>query len=1154
MSLKTGPRSQNARLYYRKGQIQELYATSIAHTFTKILRLVLSSPNLRLCQLGLPSPQDIERILSWNPQQPFSLETQTCIHELVVSKAREIPDVQAVCGWDGTMSYAELDRLSNIAAAELFTDGVKSGTFVPFAYEKSIYAVIAMLGVLKAGGALVPLNLDDPAARLSEILRSVKADVVVTTDDLAPRFKALATRVVIISQGKLSVTTSKSTALICKGRPSDVMLVLFTSGSTGRPKGMVHTHASMATHALAHGTAMSYHKARVLQFAAYTFDVAIFDVFTTLIFGGCVCIPSESDRKSNIISVINEMRVDYAILTPSFAGLMDPAEVPTLKTLAVGGEALPQNRIERWAERVRLIQIYGPAEVGICLTMEMDSHTPGAVVGSPLPNSSCWLVEPDDISRLVPIGAIGELVVAGPSLALGYLNDEARTQLSFVGAPEWASHLDLPFDRFYKTGDLLRYNVDAFDGSFIFVGRKDAQIKLRGQRIEPGEVEYHIGRLPGVAFSMVARPIKGCYQEQLVAVVQMGNGDHPNARLLGESIQLSPIQSLTAEDIRQELKKILPSYMIPTECLVVHGMPFVPSLKIDRRRVYDWLTNMLCRPLPASRVMLDLLGSEESTARNLSLCVARLVEGNFEGTHLDTHDFRIQEVGLNSVKLIALTMLVQKEYGIILPMDTLLHPETTIRHLACWIESHRFPSAASISLPAQVIDAFHESQTLIRELVNQIEANIIPTGDSNSLCPSHNVLLTGASGYLGTAILHQLMTMSNSKVFILMRCENPSLGMQRIRNCLSDKRWWRSEYGSRINVWPGDLASPDLGLAKEHLFHMGALAPNNLAKPTPCFEGSRIHAVIHAGAKVHYTLPYATLVPSNINSTLTLLRHTACSSHLNTFIHVSGGETPDVDSTSTEGDYLKVLADSSGYTLTKNIAERVVRNLAVHQLTEDSQGSTLLGKNIKIVKPGYIIGSASSGFQANTTDFIWRLIAGCVEISAYNVEEQERWVYIDDAESVALRIVDCLKIPSHTEHKAGNVNSSLAMAHADSSAHVERILTGLRFGTLFETVQRVYGKRFDALPGTIWMQKLKAKAIEQGERSLLFPVLHLLDKDMGQIGVDAEPNIMNGVQGSLQEKHVEETKGMEGLVEGNLRWLIKTGILPAIDTKVTMVG
>lgn len=352
-----------------------------------------------------------------------------------------------------------------------------------------------------------------------------------------------------------------------------------------------------------------------------------------------------------------------------------------MRTPAVGGEALPQDRIERWAERVRLIQIYGPVEVGICLTMEMETHTPGAVVGSPLVNSCCWLVDPDDVSHLVPIGAVGELVVAGPSLALGYLNDEARTQLSFIKAPVWASQLHLPFRRFYKTGDSLRYKVDAIDDSFVFVGRKDTQIKLRGQRVKLGEVEFPLERMPGVAISMVTRPLKGCYQEQVVAVVQMGSGVDANARLTNESIQLASLQSLTIENVRQKLKKVLPSYMVPTECLVVRNMLFVPSLKIDRRRVYDWLTNILWRPSSASRVVLDPLRFEESTALFLSIYVARLWVGSLQSTQLKIHDFRLQEVGIDSIKLIALSTFVQMGHDIILSMDMLLHSKTTIRNL-----------------------------------------------------------------------------------------------------------------------------------------------------------------------------------------------------------------------------------------------------------------------------------------------------------------------------------------------------------------------------------------------------------------------------------------------------------------------------------------
>lgn len=192
-------------------------------------------------------------------------------------------------------------------------------------------------------------------------------------------------------------------------------------------------------------------------------------------------------------------------MRPSFAGLIDPSEV---KTLAIGLEALPQDRVHKWAKEVSLIQIYGPAEAGICLTMEMRLDTSPETVGYPLCNSSCWLVDLDNPEVLVPVGAIGELVVAGPSLARGYLSDEAKTRASFIERPAWAITLGLSYERFYVTGDLLRYNTSSFDGSYDILGRKDAQIKLRGQRIEPAEIEYHIGKLPGVAVSMETWPQK----------------------------------------------------------------------------------------------------------------------------------------------------------------------------------------------------------------------------------------------------------------------------------------------------------------------------------------------------------------------------------------------------------------------------------------------------------------------------------------------------------------------------------------------------------------------------------------------------------------------------------------------------------------------
>ncbi|KAI4110726.1 MAG: hypothetical protein LQ345_006929 [Seirophora villosa] len=1029
-----------------------------------------------------------------------------------------MPDAQAVCGWDGDLTYAELDKLSDSAATGLIEKGVKPGVFVPFAYEKSIYAVVAMLGILKAGAALVPLNPKDPLARLSDIVSSVKAEVVATTDAFASVFRPLVTHVTVISKKSLKVSVSKRDGLITV-QPSDPMLVLFTSGSTGRPKGMLHTHASMTTHAVTHGTAMSYQNARVFQFAAYTFDVAIFDVFTTLLFGGCICVPSEADRSSNIVGAITSMQVNYAILTPSFAGLINPAEVPTLQTLAVGGEALPHDRIERWAEKVRLIQIYGPAEVAICLTVRMQADTPGAVVGYPLANSSCWLVDPDYTSRLVPIGAVGELVVAGPSLAVGYLNDEVRTRLSFIDAPLWASHLQLPFTRFYKTGDLLRYNLDSFDGSFIFLGRKDAQIKLRGQRIEPGEVELHIGRLPGVAFSMVIKPDKGCYQDQLIAVVQMASANGSSAQMVVEDIQLASNPTLTIDDVQRELKKVLPSYMVPIQCLVVRNMPFVPSLKIDRRRVLNWLTEMVSRPLVCSLATLDALGTDESTARCLSMYIAQLLAVNGQAAALEMHNFRLQDAGVDSIKLIALTMLVQKEYGITIPMDALVHPQTTIRNLAGWIDNHD-----SFAQP-RAIDPFHESSLLSQGLLKQIEADSIAAAAATP----HRVLLTGASGYLGSAIIHQLLQTPHTQVSALMRCDTPALGLQRLQTILSRKNCWHPQYAPRIRIWPGSLASPDLGLAPHHLAQLRGRASDLLfpSPQHPCRavvgeeeeDAPPINAIIHAGATVHYTLPYNALYATNITSTLLLLRLSARNPHLRTFTYISGGETPNVDSTSTSPAYLAALSrQANGYTLTKNIAERVVLGHAASTTAR-----------IRVIKPGYIIGSLTSGHDPNPADFIWRLVAACVQLRAFNRDDAHRWLYLDDADSVAARVVAATT----------DTNSTT------SSGNIERVLTGLRVGEVWSAVERVYNGVlvFEQLDAGEWGRRARAKAEEQGGMGSMSAVVHLLEREEGgRVGVDGGDATVVAEEGKE-----EEGRRVEGLVEGNLRALMRMGVLPMVD-------
>lgn len=804
-----------------------------------------------------------------------------------------------------------------------------------------------------------------------------------------------------------------------------------------------------------------------------------------------------------------------AILTPSFAGLLNPSEVPTLKTLAVGGEALPQDRIEKWAEKVTFIQIYGPAEVGICLTKVMLPSTAPEEVGRPLPNCSCWLVEPEDTDRLVPIGAAGEMIIAGPTLACGYLNDSAKTQLSFIAAPAWAIRMGLQFKRFYKTGDLLRYDVDTLDGSYRFVGRKDAQIKLRGQRIEPGEVEYHLGQLPNVAVSMVTRPDEGCFAGELVAVVQMQHFNGERSKVRDESISLAPLQSLPIEMVREHLSKILPHYMVPTVCLVVNSMPFVPSLKIDRRLVSTWLTGMDSKPSGLNMKVFGRLDPNEITANALSVEVAQLLAGKTKARcfKLEGHDFAIRDAGIDSIQTISLLMSIRKQYRRKISVTVLLSSKTTIRGLARLIDVTEEPSLdgrcsgngdtspGCITMQATAVDLCYDSKVLADSLFQNINVN----KDERPSGPIENVFLTGATGYLGSAILRQLLEVPNIKVYALICCSTKPRGLQRIVDAATLYGWWRDEYMSRIYVWPGDLTKISLGLGTTELQRLGGEEiPRDLS----------IHAIIHNGAKVHYSSDYETLKAVNVISTLELLQITARAKHISTLVYVSGGEKPNGNAADASSASLSHLIDASGYTQTKVVSEQLVRKCVDHAAFQMI--------SLRVVKPGYIIGSIHKSI-ANQKDFIWRLVAGCIEIAAYNRDEAGHWLFVADVDRVA---------DSVTKGVFGGDDPH----ELYPSGHVDRVLDGLRFSELWEVVADVYGMAFEPLGQDQWMNRLRDKVLESGDTHLLFPLLHVLERDGGCLGEEVSP--------------MAATAGIKEVVEKNVRYLIDVGFLPIPKAKM----
>lgn len=458
-------------------KFSQLLAHRLLYTYHHILGLISAeNPSQTVNSLNPLTGYDLDQIYKWNTNVPRC--RNACLHSIFEQQAQRRPWAPAVCSWDGDLTYAELNRLSTKLAQTLSRLCVGPEIFVPYAFEKSIYAVVATLAVLKAGGAFVPVDVSHPRSRLESIIKRVGAMVVLASAKTRPAFEGLSLQVVVVDQLFLDGLPDEESNPYSEVSPRNSAFVLFTSGSTGEPKGLVQEHASVCTVNEAYGENLFVNdESRVLNFAAHTFDVSTVDVFNTLYHGGCVCIPSEEDRLNDIVRVINKFRVSWVDLTPSFAmaSIPRPNDIPTLKTLILAGEEIKQEHVAHFVGKIsQVINCYGPAEAGGCLANVYQSTTSQPqTVGVALKSASCWIVDSKNPYRLAPIGAIGELVVEGHTLARGYLEDPAKTDAAFFSHCGWHPHENKSSQRrFYKTGDLVHYRPD---GMINFVGRRDTQ-------------------------------------------------------------------------------------------------------------------------------------------------------------------------------------------------------------------------------------------------------------------------------------------------------------------------------------------------------------------------------------------------------------------------------------------------------------------------------------------------------------------------------------------------------------------------------------------------------------------------------------------------------------------------------------------------------
>jgi len=517
---------------------------------------------------NMPHEERHKLLVEWNGSAS-AYPRHLCVHQVFEQEAARRPDAVAVRFEDRQLTYRELNERANQLAHRLRELGVGTEAMVGTVVDRSLEMVIAFLGILKAGGAFVPLDLTYPPERLALMASDTQSPVVVVQQKAWERLSGqngLRSELVTLDGEDREISRRSKQNLENVASPTSLAYVMYTSGSTGVPKGVMVPHRAVVR-LVKNTNYLEFSENDVfLQFSPISFDASTLEIWGPLLNGGCVAIASPGAQSlEEIGAAIRKHGVTTAWLTAGLFNLMveqRPDDIRPLRQLLTGGEALSVPHVKHALAALpgcRLINGYGPTEdttFTCCHTITVeDTQGTSIPIGRPIANTQVYLL--DSNRELVPIGEEGELYAGGDGVARGYLNQPELTAERFIPNP----FSDDPNAKLYRTGDLARYRAD---GVIEFRGRVDDQIKIKGYRVEPHEIEAALMSHPGVKSSVVFARQDSAGQKKLLAYVVPRNG------------------GCSVAELRTYLEEKLPAYMLPSAVVTLDAFPLSPNGKVDR--------------------------------------------------------------------------------------------------------------------------------------------------------------------------------------------------------------------------------------------------------------------------------------------------------------------------------------------------------------------------------------------------------------------------------------------------------------------------------------------------------------------------------------------------------------------------------------------